>query len=84
MQLLMYISAVMYPVTYFVEKLPEYAWVVKYNPLSFVIESVRYMLLNTGVFNVGMFIYTCIVTLVILIFGIVIFNRAEKNFIDTV
>lgn len=84
MQLLMYISAVMYPVAYFVEKLPEYAWVVQYNPLSFVIESVRYMLLNTGVFDIGMLIYTLITTTVVLFLGILIFNRAEKNFIDTI
>lgn len=84
MQLLMYISAVMYPVAYFVEKLPEYAWVVAYNPLSFVIETVRYMLLNTGVFDVGMFIYTLITTIIVLFLGILIFNKAEKNFIDTI
>lgn len=84
MQLLMYISAVMYPVSFFVEKLPQYAWVVQYNPLSFVIESVRYMLLNTGVFDVGMFIYTLITTTIVLFLGILIFNRAEKNFIDTI
>lgn len=84
MQLLMYISAVMYPVAYFVEKLPKYAWVVEYNPLSFVIETVRYMLLNTGVFDIGMFTYTLIITIIVLFLGIVIFNKAEKNFIDTI
>jgi lipopolysaccharide transport system permease protein len=84
MQLLMYISAVMYPVSYFVDKLPEYAWVVQYNPLSFVIESVRYMLLSTGVFNISMFIYTLITTITVLFLGIIIFNRAEKSFIDTI
>jgi len=84
MQLLMYISAVMYPVAYFVEKLPKYAWVVEYNPLSFVIETVRYMLLDTGVFDIGMFVYTLITTTIVLFLGIVIFNKAEKNFIDTI
>lgn len=83
-QLLMYISAVMYPVSYFIEKLPNYAWVVKYNPLSFVIESVRYMLLNTGIFNFQMFLYTLIITVVILFVGIIVFNKAEKSFIDTI
>lgn len=84
LQLLMYVSAVMYPVSFFVEKLPEYAWIVKYNPLAFVIEAVRYMLLNTGAFNTSMFIYTLVITVVILFLGIIIFNKAEKNFIDTV
>lgn len=84
LQLVMYISAVMYPVSFFVEKLPKYAWIVEYNPLSFVIETVRYMLLNTGTFNVGKLIYTIVITIIILLFGIIIFNKAEKNFIDTV
>ena len=84
LQLLMYLSAVMYPVSYFTEKLPEYAWLVKYNPLTFVIETVRYQLLNVGEFNWVSFVNTVLVTLVILFTGVVIFNKAEKNFIDTV
>ncbi|MFK5879875.1 MAG: ABC transporter permease [Flavobacteriaceae bacterium] len=83
-QLLMYVSAVMYPVSFFVEKIPEYAWVVEYNPLSFVIETVRYILLDVGVLDWNMFLYTVIVTLLLLFFGIIIFNKSEKNFIDTI
>ncbi|APY10017.1 ABC transporter permease [Seonamhaeicola sp. S2-3] len=84
LQLLMYVSAVMYPVSFFKEQLPNYVWIVEYNPLTFVIESVRYMLLSTGSFNINMFIYTLSVTLVIFFIGIIIFNKTEKNFIDTV
>lgn len=84
LQLLMYVSAVMYPVSFFKEQLPNYVWIVEYNPLTFVIESVRYMLLSTGSFNIDMFIYTLSVTLVIFFIGIIIFNKTEKNFIDTV
>lgn len=84
LQLLMYMSAVMYPVSFFVEKLPDYAWIVKYNPLTFVIETVRYMLLNTGIFDMSMFVYTLIVTFIILLVGIIVFNKTEKRFIDTI
>lgn len=83
-QLLMYLSAVMYPVSFFKEKLPNYLWIVEYNPLTFVMESVRYMLLNTGAFNINMFIYTLTITVVIFFIGIIIFNKTEKSFIDTV
>jgi len=85
-QLLMYLSAVMYPVSYFVKEKPELAWIVKYNPLSYIIEMVRFMLLNIkGMeFDSSMFCYTSIVALVILFSGVIIFNKAEKNFIDTV
>ncbi len=84
LQLLMYLSAVMYPISFFVEKMPKYAWVVEYNPLTFIIESVRGMLLNVSDFDWSKFVYATFVTLVILFFGIIIFNKSEKNFIDTV
>jgi lipopolysaccharide transport system permease protein len=48
---LMYVSAVMYPVSYFVEKLPKYAWVVTIQSVVICVESVRYALKH-GSFNV--------------------------------
>jgi lipopolysaccharide transport system permease protein len=84
MQLLMYISAVMYPVAYFAEKLPEYVWIVKYNPLAVVIEMVRCILLDIGSFNGIMLLYTLIFTIITLFLGIIIFNKSEKSFIDTI
>ncbi|TXD49110.1 ABC transporter permease [Polaribacter sp. IC073] len=84
MQLLMYVSAVMYPVAYFAEKLPAYVWIVKYNPLAVVIEMVRYILLDTGSFNGLMLLFTVVFTIVILFLGIIIFNKSEKSFIDTI
>ena len=83
-QLLMYVSAVMYPLALMREKLPKIAWIVEYNPLAYIIETARYMLLGTGTYSWFGIIYTVIVTFVILFFGIIIFNRTEKTFIDTV
>ncbi len=83
-QLLMYVSAVMYPLALMREKLPKIAWVVEYNPLAYIIETARYMLLGTGTFSWFGIIYTVVVTLVVLMLGIVVFNRTEKTFIDTV
>ncbi|TXE17135.1 ABC transporter permease [Psychroserpens burtonensis] len=83
-QLLMYVSAVMYPLALMREKLPKIAWIVEYNPLAYIIETARFMLLGTGTFSVFGIVYTVLVTLVILFLGIIIFNRTEKTFIDTV
>jgi lipopolysaccharide transport system permease protein len=83
-QLLMYGSAVMYPLALMREKSPKIAWIVEYNPLAHIIETARYMLLGTGTFNWFGILYTVVLTFVILLFGIVIFNRTEKTFIDTV
>ena len=84
LQLLMYVSAVMYPVSYFIEKLPKYAWIVEYNPLTFITETTRYILLGSGTLNTTMFGYSVGIIVFILVAGVLVFNKAEKNFIDTV
>lgn len=83
-QLLMYLSAVMYPMALIVAKIPNYAWVVKYNPLAYVIESTRFMLLNVGKITLFGLVYTLIITIIVFFVGLLIFNKTEKNFIDTV
>lgn len=83
-QLLMYTSAVMYPLALMREKLPRFAWLVEYNPVAYIIEAGRYMLLSTGTFSIQGLLYTLIFTLVVLILGIIIFNKTERTFLDTV
>lgn len=83
-QLLMYLSAVMYPMELIIQKLPKFGWIVMYNPLAYIIETSRYMLLNTGDISAFGLIYTFIVTLLVFFIGLLVFNRTEKSFIDTV
>ena len=82
--LLLYISAVPYPLAEVEKEMPEYAWIVQYNPLTHIIEGFRYMILDTGIFSWSGFIYTFGISLVLFFFGLIIFNKTEKNFIDTV
>ncbi|ARV08963.1 ABC transporter permease [Winogradskyella sp. PC-19] len=83
-QLLMYISAVMYPIALMREKLPNFAWLVEYNPIAYFIEAARYMLLSSGEISLQGLLISGLVTLCVLFLGIVIFNKTEKTFIDTV
>ena len=83
-QLLMFLSAVMYPMALIKEKLPTYGWLVQYNPLAYVIETTRYMLLNVGQISIWGLGYTFLVTVVVFFVGVLIFNKTEKSFIDTV
>lgn len=82
--LLVYFSAVPYPLSEVNEKMPEWAWLVKYNPLTQIIEGFRYMILDTGIFTWTGFLYTLTISVLLFLFGLIIFNRTEKNFIDTV
>jgi lipopolysaccharide transport system permease protein len=83
-QLLMYVSAVMYPISLIKEKLANYSWIVAYNPMAHIIETSRNLLLNDGKFDLYGVLYAVVITIVIFFVGLLIFNRTEKSFIDTV
>ena len=83
-QLLMYISAVFYPLALVGEKLPDYAWIVNYNPMAHIIETSRYMLLGSGEITIFGLVYTSLFSIIVFFLGIIIFNKTEKTFIDTV
>ena len=83
-QLLMYGSAVMYPLSYFKSELPEYAWLVEYNPIAIIIETFRSISLSSQIIDVNMFIYAIVFSVLVFLSGLIVFNRTEKNFIDTV
>ncbi|UKT64404.1 ABC transporter permease [Pedobacter mucosus] len=83
-QLLMYATTVIYPLSTALEKYPKYAWVIKYNPMTPIIETFRYGFLGEGSFSWGSLGYATGVTFALLVFGVVIFNKVERNFIDTV
>ena len=83
-QLLMYISAVMYPIALIQDRIPQYAGWIKYNPLAYFIETARYMMLNTGSVSVKGLLYATVAVVVIFFMGLIMFNKTEKSFIDTV
>src|SRR5436190_8045373 len=80
-QLLMYATPIIYPLSSAPLK---YRNVIALNPLSGLIETFRYSFIGKGHFYSGAFTYSIIATLVILIMGLVIFNKVVKNFVDTV
>ena len=84
-QLLMYLSAVMYPIEMIVEKMPNIAFIVEYNPLAQVIDISRKSYFFDGGIELGIdVLYPLLLSLVLFIIGLAIFNRTEKNFIDTI
>ena len=81
-QLLMYATTVTYPLSYAREK--GYNTIVELNPMTGIIEAFRYAFLGKGEFTSGSIGYSIVVTLIILFLGIIIFNKTEKNFVDTI
>jgi lipopolysaccharide transport system permease protein len=83
-QLLMYLSLVAYPLSLIQEKLPQLSWIVEYNPMAHIIETARVLLLNTGSFSLEWMIYTVVITCITTVLGVLIFNKTESKFIDTI
>jgi lipopolysaccharide transport system permease protein len=83
-QLMMYLTTVIYPLSIVKTKYPTYEWLVEYNPMTSIIEAFRYGFLGQGTFTMLSLGITAVITIIIMLFGIVIFNRVERNFIDTV
>lgn len=80
-QLFMYAT----PVVYSIGSLPpKYQWILTFNPLTGIFECFRYGFLGSGTFTANSLSISSILTMVILILGVVIFNKVEKNFMDTV
>ncbi len=82
--LLMYISAVMYPLSEIRRKLPDYYWLIEYNPLAQTIELYRNLLLGTGEIQFSALFITLGIGLLSFFIGLAVFNKTEKTFIDTV
>lgn len=80
-QLYMYATPVVYPVSAMPEK---YKWLVNANPLTGIFECFRYGYLGSGGFTPSSLLFSTFFITVLLIVGIVIFNKVEKSFMDTV
>ncbi len=81
-QLLMYATPVIYPFDLIPN--PTIKLFVSLNPMTGLIEAIRYGLTGSGTFDMGLLLYSFIFTIVILIVGVIVFNKVEKSFIDTV
>lgn len=80
-QLLMYATPVIYPMSSISEKYQIYLWL---NPLSSIVEAFKYAYLGSGELDWFWLSYSVMFTLVLMMIGAFIFNRIEKSFVDTV
>lgn len=80
-QLLMYATPVIYPLS---TASPAVKGIIAANPMTPVLEGIRLGLLGKGDMSMASLAYALISSLVILITGIIVFNRVEKTFIDSV
>ena len=84
MQLLMYATPVVYPVSQLKNLGAKYVNLIMLNPVAPIINNFRYAVLGCGSMDYKYWSISWIVTLVVLFIGMLIFNRVEKTFMDTV
>ena len=81
LQLFMYATPIIYPLSAAGDK---YRWALELNPLTPIFEAFKYGFLGCGSLSWGGLLYSTVFMLVALFFSIIIFNRVERNFMDTV
>ena len=81
-QLYMYATPIVYPLSFLEDK--SYKWLILANPLTPVVETFRLAIFGVGTVTPSAVLYSIGFTLLALFAGIVMFNRVEKTFMDTV
>lgn len=80
-QLWMYATPVIYPLNSFSA---EKQWLLALNPMTSIIETFKYSFVGQGVFSWEYLAYSFGFMVIILFVGIVVFNKVQKSFMDTV
>ena len=81
-QLWMYATPIVYPLSMVTDR--TLRWLILGNPMTPVVEAFKYATLGQGYFSWLALGYSFTFMAVLLLFGIVIFNRVQRSFMDTV
>lgn len=80
-QLWMYATPVIYPLSTMTEKRQA---LMALNPVTSIVETFRVATMGIGTFNWNYLIYSFVFMVVLLAVGIVVFNKVQRSFMDTV
>ena len=80
-QLWMYATPIIYPLS---TMPPDRQWIMALNPLTSIIEAFKYGTMGVGTFSWGQLAYSFGFMVVLLAVGIVIFNKVQRTFMDTI
>ena len=78
----MYLTPIVYPMSTLTE-----GWmktILLCNPVTTAVEMIRYAVLGKGTLDWGFYGLSWLITMIVALFGIMIFNKVERNFMDTV
>ncbi len=81
-QLWMYATPIVYPLSQLGNGLMRTVLLI--NPVTAPVEGFRYAFLGQGTIAVGYLIWSVFFTIIVAVFGVMIFNKVERTFMDTV
>ena len=77
----MYATPIVYPLS----QVPDFLKnIISWNPMAPVVNNFRYAFLGCGTPEIGWWIVSMIITAIALVFGVILFSKVEKTFMDTV
>ena len=83
--MLMYVTPVVYPTSLALSRLPpKIQWLIYANPLTGLFDLFKYAFLGVGILNWYGIIWSGLFAILIYLFGLAVFNRTEKSFMDTI
>lgn len=80
----MYATPIIYPLSVMKEKYVECMWIIQLNPLTSIVEALRYGFMGAGTVDWFWLGYSFVVTIIVIILGSWVFNKVERSFIDVV
>lgn len=80
-QLLMYATPVIYPLSF---APVQYRVFLNANPLTPIFEAFKYAFVGAGTFDVISLGYSLVTLCIVMFFAVILFNRTEQRFMDTV
>ncbi len=83
-QLWMYATPVIYPLSVMSGQYKKFMWLIQANPVTSVMETFKYGFLGQGTFTWFSLLYSFVFSVLILLIGMVIFNKVEKSFMDVI
>ena len=78
----MYATPIVYPLSQLGDGLMK--TILMINPVTTPVEVFRYALIGKGTINVLFLAISCVFTILVAVFGIMVFNKVERTFMDTV
>ena len=83
-QLWMYITPVIYPLSILKDNYPKYVWAIVINPLTSIIETFKIAFLGQGTFEWAYLLYSLVFTIIVMFFGMLTFNKVQRSFMDVI